>query len=30
MKQEIFVPRTERERKNVMELALYLGDIFYC
>jgi hypothetical protein len=29
MIQEIFVPRTEHERKNVIELALYLDNIFY-
>ncbi len=30
MKQEIFVPRTELERKNVMALAEYLRGIYYC
>jgi hypothetical protein len=30
MAQEIFVPKTEIERKNVIELALYLDNIFYC
>lgn len=30
MEQEIFVPHTERERKNVMALAEYLNSIFYC
>lgn len=30
MAQEIFVPHTELERKNVLELAEYLNSIFYC
>jgi hypothetical protein len=30
MSNEIFVPQTELERKNVMALAEYLGDIYYC
>lgn len=30
MEQEIFVPHTEGERKNVMALAEYLDSIFYC
>jgi hypothetical protein len=30
MKQEIFVPRSESERKNVLALAEYLDNIFYC
>ena len=30
MEQEIFVPHTELEGKNVIELAEYLNSIFYC
>lgn len=30
MQQEIFVPHTESERKNVLALAEYLDSIFYC
>lgn len=30
MEQEIFVPHTEHERKNVVALAEYLSSIFYC
>jgi hypothetical protein len=30
MEQEIFVPHTELERRNVLELAEYLNSIFYC
>ena len=29
MEQQIFVPHTELERKNVVELAEYLNSIFY-
>ena len=30
MKHEIFVPRTEHERENVLALAEYLSDMYYC
>lgn len=30
MEHEIFVPHTELERRNVVELAEYLNSIFYC
>ncbi len=30
MDQEIFVPHSEQERKNVIALAEYLDSIFYC
>lgn len=30
MKHDIFVPHTELERRNVIALAEYLGDIYYC
>ncbi len=30
MEHEIFVPRTEQERKNVAALAEYLSDMYYC
>lgn len=30
MEQEIFVPHSEQERKNVIALAEYLNSIFYC
>ena len=30
MEQQIFVPHTELERKNEIELAKYLVSIFYC
>lgn len=30
MKHEIFVPRTEHERENVVALAEYLRDMYCC
>ncbi len=30
MEREIFVPHTERERRNCEALAEYLNSIFYC
>ncbi len=30
MEQQIFVPRTESEQRNVLALADYLNSIFYC
>ena len=30
MDQEIFVPHTELERRNVIKLAEYLNSSFYC
>lgn len=30
MQQEIFVPHSETERRNVVALAEYLNSIFYC
>ncbi|KKN56333.1 hypothetical protein LCGC14_0573370 [marine sediment metagenome] len=30
MEHEIFVPRTERERENVVALVEYLRDIYCC
>ncbi|ERP99130.1 hypothetical protein Q666_00255 [Marinobacter sp. ES-1] len=30
MTQEIFVPRTQSERENIVALAEYLDSIFYC
>ncbi len=30
MTQEIFVPRTQSDRENIVALAEYLDSIFYC
>ena len=30
MTQEIFVPRAQSERENIVALAEYLDSIFYC
>ena len=30
MTQEIFVPRTQSERENIVALSEYLDSIFYC